>query len=369
MKEINAIIIKKYPWKVNHYLHRISNEFEFETIYPIDNRGEVSELVSHKKYIPQPGDRLWFYPDCTVPRFKIKELCEKHNISMVKTRDKANVKIISPEHLEKYVRGNHDVQYKKQDILDFLYALEKTHLEIINTRQLIQAIEVSNSDIVYFDDDDWFNDFDNIEHKHVKFKAKKLDSFYYATIRDEQSFLNLKVIADDPEIFFQDEILKLVNTAVAMSETQYHNIKRLLASNNNQDLAIGMEMMANCDFIKSAPYLLLLISEYNYELYNAPTKHHVNFKSLLKFFNIKTLNRFNLDDIIRTLSFKNILTQENIDIVYPQAISIYQQQSKYNSFQITALKIDPEYTVDMQDGDTELVDEPVEELNPDISSL
>jgi hypothetical protein len=367
MKEINAIIIVHPPWKESYFRSRISNEFEFKVMHPVDM--DVSKLVSHKKYIPQPGDRLWFYPDCTVPRFKIKELCEKHKIAMVKTRDRANVKLISPEHLEKHICSKYDAKYKKQEMLDFLYALEKTHLEITNTRQLIEAIEASNCDLVYSDDETWFRDDKKTEHRHVTFKAETLENRHYMAARDEQNFEALKVICDDPEIFFQDEILKLVNTAVAMSETQYHNIKRLLASSNNQDLAIGMEMMANCDFIKSAPYLLLLISEYNYELYNAPTKHHINFKSLLKFFNIKTLNRFNLDDVIRTLSFKNILTQENIDIVYPQAISIYQKESKYDAFQVSALKLNPELSVDMQDGDTELVEEPVEELNPDISSL
>ena len=42
-------------------------------------------------YTPQKNDKLYLFPECTIPRFKLKPFCDKYNVSIIRDINKANI--------------------------------------------------------------------------------------------------------------------------------------------------------------------------------------------------------------------------------------------------------------------------------------
>jgi hypothetical protein len=95
--------------------------------------------------------------------------------------------------------------------------------------------------------------------------------------------------------------------------------------------------MANCNYKESAVFLLLLFKEHHFvsKMYYSKTKNHVNFKSLLNFFNL-SLHRNNLDfdNIIEKLIALDVMNNYNINILLPliNQEAINNLPSKYFKF-------------------------------------
>jgi hypothetical protein len=84
---------------------------------------------------------------------------------------------------------------------------------------------------------------------------------------------------------------------------------------------LAMELMANCQYKKSAAYLLCLFYEYRYSLENQSTKKHVNFKSLLDYWSLYHNNMgVSVAQSLKLLKQKNILTIDNLDIIVKHMI-------------------------------------------------
>jgi hypothetical protein len=79
--------------------------------------------------------------------------------------------------------------------------------------------------------------------------------------------------------------------------------------------------MANCQYKKSAAYLLCLFYEYRYSLESQSTKKHVNFKSLLDYWSLYHNNMgVSVAQSLKLLKQKNILTIDNLDIIVKHMI-------------------------------------------------
>jgi hypothetical protein len=150
----------------------------------------------------------------------------------------------------------------------------------------------------------------------------------------------------DNQLYNQDEILRRINIGNVMGEKEYVSIQRMLKSTDRENLKLGMEAMANCDYEKSCVYLLLLMKDYGDKMYGSPTSSHVNFKSLLKFFSVTNINNFDLDDVIRTLLSRKLLNRANLDRLMPLAI----EQMKENADTDYFLPADVAMTDEIKQG-------------------
>jgi hypothetical protein len=153
-----------------------------------------------------------------------------------------------------------------------------------------------------------------------------------------------------------------------MDKERYDSIRRMFISTDDSDLKLAMEAMANSDYEKSSIYLLLLIEEFGPKMDGSKTKNHVNFKSLLKFFEITGLSSLNLDGIIRSLLKRKLLNTTNLEILRPKAMVILQDKVKTAYFEATGVVVTQEIIDGInenildQDLDTEIVEEPLEQL-------
>jgi len=87
-------------------------------------------------------------------------------------------------------------------------------------------------------------------------------------------------------------------------------------STDTDNHILAMEIMANSNYMESLLYIEMLFKRYAYPMSNCHTKNHVNFKSLLAFLG-KSFNYYDttLDDIVRSLRDKNVVTVDKINIL------------------------------------------------------
>jgi hypothetical protein len=172
-------------------------------------------------------------------------------------------------------------------------------------------------------------------------------------------------------VYNQNEILRRLNSGAVMDEKQYEGARQLLNSKDMENTKLAIEIMANCDFEKSSVYLLLLIRDFGHKIFNCPNRTHVNFKSLLKFFNITNLRGVHLDDIMSTLIDLKLLNQANLNRLEPELIEdmksyvsdyLIPEKIAYSEKVIKALE---ENILD-KNADTEIVFEEPEIINPHL---
>ena len=73
-----CIYIEKIPIKDNNY----SNVLEYKSVEVFNESPSLKILKG--LYVPVAKDRLYIFPDCNIPRFKVKGFCEANNLSVAK---------------------------------------------------------------------------------------------------------------------------------------------------------------------------------------------------------------------------------------------------------------------------------------------
>lgn len=269
-----------------------------------------NKVLPKLEYTPVKGDKIYFIPGCDVPRFKVKQYCEKYGVAIVKYREKANVKFIGPNSISELIVSTSWGWYDKTEILKWL-ALRPIPMVWESLTKAIQESDYGG--VILFP----YSVQTKLANQGCKLNAFDRISFMF---KDDKSYDTFLSILDDPELYSQNEILSKINTGKLMTQENYESIKRLFQSTDKENLKLAMETMANCDYQTSCVPLLLLINEFGKEIYNSSTKHHINFKSLLKFFDIDNLTNFDIDDIISSLLKKKLLNKSNLDLLMPIAI-------------------------------------------------
>ena len=133
---------------------------------------------------------------------------------------------------------------------------------------------------------------------------------YYFQNTDEQR--KLLAYLENTTIYHRDALLNILNEDLVIDQEMYEGLKNMFESSGKDDHKVAMEGMANSDYLKSALYLLFLFKDYRHQIYISDTKHHVNFKSLCKFFNHNAGNHLDLDDIMDKLVEKDVLDETSL---------------------------------------------------------
>ena len=64
------------------------------------------------------------------------------------------------------------------------------------------------------------------------------------------------------KVYNQNNILRLINDSVILNNDSYDELTKILDSNDDHNIKLAMELIANCDYEKSAVYILLLFKYY-----------------------------------------------------------------------------------------------------------
>ena len=321
------------------------------------------------KYNPVKEDKLFFISGCNIPRFKVKKFCTKTNTAVVKYANKATIKFIGPDTIRCYIDSLGGMLYDNSVLINHITKF--MHIDMVNYGahcDLINALSTSGQPCcivmhyaIYYNK----SDISNLKILPLFNGSEVVPSFKFKE-GGYELYCELQLSSN---IYNQDELLNYINDGNIMTHNEFISIQRMFNSSDKQNIVLAMETMANCDYQKSAVYLLLLIRDFGNQIYNQPTKHHVNFKSLCKYFNIDTLSNFNCNDIITTLINKKLLNKQNLDKLMPVISEDLIASNEF--FKVKELEYDDNIEKALHDNildkdhDTTICDEE-EELNPKL---
>jgi signal peptidase I len=341
MKTKDYIFIKRFDSK--------EGTFDYKIINVIDGEPDFNLI---KTYTPTAGDKIYIFPDSDVPRFKIKGFCDRYNISMSKYKESANILIADPStltddlwHVEKW-----DYFVSKDYFTNYIKGA--TRVGDLRYIQLLQDIAnnpetevILDSSAKYALENYGLNGYrlslvlaDEDDDKIVP-NCRQLDS--YCWIETDEQKQKIAYI-ESTVIYHRNAILTILNEDVVIDAEMYQGLMNMFESSDQADHRIAMEGMANSDYLKSALYLLFLFEEYRMKIYNSSTKHHVNFKSLCKFFDLRPGDHLDLDEITLKLINKNMLDLNNLNILLELATEEIQNRGNMDSFKISKVEPSPE---------------------------
>jgi hypothetical protein len=303
--------------------------------------GDGKTLLSFSaspRYTPTKGDRLWFYPGCDIPRFKVKQFCIKNDVAVVKYKEKSSVRFMGPDTIKDMILAFNGRIVPKDHFLNWLDGI------LCNAyMELKDSVAKSQADFVYvyggamgsFCKKDLFG-------TKVLYPRTDTAQYGYERYVEPESFQQLSEMINDTGLKSQDDMLSLLNTGVEMDLEMYTEIHRLFESTDKENTKLAMEALANCDFQKSAVYLLLLLKEYGSKISDSGNKHHVNFKSLIKYFQITNLENISVDDMINALRYQKLLSVDNLNRLMPLAMDKIRESGDMENIKIKDVELSPE---------------------------
>jgi hypothetical protein len=384
--KIKTIYIDYLPFKQSS-----NKELRYDHIEIFKKKPKIELLKNH--YKPVAGDKLYIFPDCNIPRFKVKGFCEANNIAVVKYKEKANIWFTNESNLDelfsnirysKLVKKTSFTKYLKDAILR-----DGSNQELIKLNKEVNELEcdhvIIKSNVIYIcNNHGLFNgpkyefleksdlekvddDGNPIPYDESLIECFDLDDFDYVTLEDSEKESLYLAILNHGNIYDESALVSQLNSELVMDKEIYEGMKNLFESSDSSNHKVAMESMANCDFLKSAVYLLFLVKEYKHKMYMSDMKNHVNFKSFLKFFDITLGNHMSFDDIIEILIDKDIMTRENLALIMPFATEEVFNSGETEYFKATGVTHSDE--VEKAMAKHEVKPQPVQETEIEIPEI
>ena len=284
------------------------SSFELELLEGAD---DLNEIVNAQGYVPVKGDMIYLLPGVNIPRVKLKDLALSLGIRVVRDPAKANIIFAGRNSIAKITSSRWT--YK----VNSTYALERIK-ELCNDDFYIQNLETA---IASTGETDIFGDYNDIYNILAKGSRNDYTSSYIYTVDPDYSEMYNTV--KDKIIYSEAELLNNINgdDSTTINEEVFQQLKNMFDSSDSDNHVLAMEIMANSKYEDSVLYLLMLISENAYKINNSNTRNHVNFKSMLSYFNWqpRDVNHINTDDIVQIIDKKKgLLTVDMIKRLYQE---------------------------------------------------
>lgn len=296
------------------------------------------------KYSPVSGDKIYIYPESGIPRFKLKEYCQKNNISLVRDANKSNARFLNIKH-EVLNR------IKKMSF----YCIKRSRMaQFLNDNPGIftpvQEGLMRTGLCVY----DWYTSYKFADttlknpidrnNSNETFSLDQLSDILYESMHyfNEETYIAFTDYLARTDIFSPEDLIEDLSSGLVMDKKLYEGISRLFDSEDTSNHVIAMESMANCDFQKSAVYLLALMKNYRSEIAESRVRNHVNFKALRNYFDWE-MTHLTGDSIVVKLQKKGLATKENIDKLLPIVMSEIKVETKLTKFKVKNLEYTGQY--------------------------
>ena len=290
-------------------------------------RSEVKQAMTVSEgWVPQPTDKLFFFPGCVVPRFKVRE---KYTVTI--KPENATVAFINKDGLT----GSDSTFKHYSDLMpitrpeanriieDYMDSNRKVMLKSILDNPAIEQIFLSK---------EWWTQWlytstflrENGDQVRTNELLESVRKYFHQSHCTESQYQLLAYVPDasvnsmNCPIYLQDEILKQLNTGnLIINEKKYRELRAFGETGDKDNIVLMMELMANSDYEKSVAYLIFLLREFGQKICQYSEVDHVNFKSLLNFLDIpkKKLEQrynFNVHYITTLLKKHKAFTKNNV---------------------------------------------------------
>lgn len=258
----------------------------------IDLKQELN--ISRKinsRYVPTKGDKMYFFPGCKVPRFKIKQYCEKYGVRPVRDRSKANVFFVNKNEINKIAPIPDVVSVPVKELLTL-----NLKGDIYN--ELREFLITTKDPDVYFSSHYYLG-------RHLGGVPSSSHEYIYT--KDD---IDTVIALGNGNTYYDTEVSGKLSTYV-ITETEYLNLKRMFESSDPATRDLAIETIANSDYDRSAFYLLLLLKAFYSRIKSSNISNTVNFTSFLQYFGFQkssAVYSFSYETLGKKLIERNLLT-------------------------------------------------------------
>lgn len=320
----------------------------------LEHRGDIS-LVSDadvkkvimtlesKSYTPTSGDKLYFYPGCTVPRFKVRELFNPKGVSVTIKESNGTHLFISPD-ISNYIEsGSYKYKIPKTELVEWLnknksmFTTYSPHLVIGNkdfdpqVKAFIDDPTKTHFITEYNLNSVLYNNYSNItgldsygnlySYKPYSINNTVSRGITITYFKDSHMQDIIDDIVANPGKYYLDAA---INTALSEECTiidgdMYEQLHNLLDSSDETNNVMAMEILANCNISKSAPYIYRLFENHNDTMYRCKSWNSVNFKSLRDTTGLNRYNTYNDDNYITFVTSHGMIGAELLNSIKEKA--------------------------------------------------
>lgn len=333
--------------------------------------------LDNTPYVPQKGDRFYFLPDVNIPRIKLKDLATNYGVKVTRDPENATHIFASKNTINKVTTRawyyKIPTSYFKEYAEEYKSYMDEQHVE--NVRQALEfyteeyvicehstRVDLTDEDLPNFSNLT-FNPHDETRNSELVYMLDK----EYTNLFNE---IKGKTITDEVHL------LDILNgdDAVVIDAVTFDQLSNLFKSSDTDNHVLAMEIMANSKYKESMLYLGILFKEFQNTMNNTSTKNHVNFKSLLTYFDIKSLNydTIDLDFIVNKLKNRNVLTIDMLNVLLDKYNEEVIGRNRTYLFKVKTVTVDPEllgilntnYMYEITDNFIPVVNviEPIEEV-------
>jgi hypothetical protein len=303
----------------------------------IESLGDsVSTFVNSKGYVPAKGDTIYLLPGVNIPRMKLKDLALNLGIRVVRDPAKATVVFSGKSSVGKLTTSN---WYYFADANTILNNVKKLCNDQYYIDKLETAIASTGAERVCSNWSDMRNTLCNGD------MGIYVNQYVYGIEPEYQETYD--AIQGKP-IYCESELLTNINgdDSTVIDYDVYKQLKSMFESSDDDNHILAMEIMANSHYENSILYLLMLISDFSGVISNTHTRNHVNFKSMLAYFNWvpRQVGSQDADDIIKIINEKGLLTLDMIKILYKEYTDDIHRNIAYDQvFEIKEVTIKQDY--------------------------
>jgi hypothetical protein len=296
----------------------------------------LSTFVNAKGYIPTKGDTIYLLPGVNIPRMKLKDLALNLGIRVVRDPEKATVVFSGKSSVGKLTTSN---WYYFADANTILENVKKLCNDDYYIEKLETAIASTGAERVC-------SNWSDMRNTLCNGSIDTYESQYFYGIEPEYQE-TFDAIQGKP-IYCESELITNINgdDSTIIDYDVYRQLQTMFESSDDDNHVLAMEIMANSHYEKSVLYLLMLISDYQHVISNTHTKNHVNFKSMLAYFNWipRNISSLNAHHIVKIIDQKGLLTLDMIKVLYKEYTNDIHRMISYDEvFEIKEVTIKQDY--------------------------
>tara|TARA_R110002020_G_scaffold29571_7_gene93217 strand:- start:8954 stop:10018 length:1065 start_codon:yes stop_codon:yes gene_type:complete len=272
----------------------------------------------------QTNEVMYFFPGCSVPRFKVREkytcTIKPSNATVAFISDELtgsdstfdfypNCRWVKEYHIKNWLSGLNDPGvFKRFKAFYDNNNVKKVYItKTLWWEHFSAALHASNT---------------SIDGYLQSVGEESRWSFKYQMQNPENQLIGFKHSSDlsnmKCDIYNESEILNVLNAEQFIIDAdKYNELRTIGQSDDDENKIMMMELMSNCNFKESLVHLLFLLKEFGSSIQNLKEAHHVNFKGLLKFIDVdrKELDNMDINKLTRILRKHNKFTRENVTII------------------------------------------------------
>lgn len=299
-------------------------------------------------------DKIYISSSCALPRFKLRNYIEKKNISIKRDPAQANKIIIDKSLFEKLMIEERTKEYTLEQLQADMALIQSMIAKVgnvstdfnktaalfdlnYNLRLLLQHLQSNKlNEIVLLGIYD-------LRYTHQRllshFDSSIFDKLYLHTYdyKNVPMIIQVKCKENDKlddykkvqslytnsiELINTDKILATLNNLV-IGPDEFRRLSMMFESTDDANVVLAIESISNADPEKSIFPILVLLYKYGRIIESHRASNHINFRTLLKYFNINSgqLKYFSfgihtMPVILNIVKNKKLDTKENMNMFF-----------------------------------------------------